>query len=262
MDAADGEQALAVLENNQDIRLVITDYNMPKMDGFQLTTAIRKDHDWESIAIIGLSAQGSGSLSAKFIKNGANDFLSKPFSQEEFYCRVMQNIEALEHIEAIRDSAKRDYLTKLYNRRFFFSVAESLYADAQKAQTPLSVAMIDIDHFKLINDNYGHDIGDQVLLHMAELLNDNLGSYLVARFGGEEFCVLLDSINQSEASQFLDKFRQKIEQSQVSFDDNNIKYTISIGISDDVNNDLDDLIQKADQALYRAKHGGRNQVVI
>lgn len=261
VDAVDGQQALEVLADNPDIRLVITDYNMPNMDGFQLTTAIRQEHDWESIAIIGLSAQGSGSLSAKFIKNGANDFLTKPFSHEEFYCRLMQNIEALEHIEAIRDSANRDYLTKLYNRRYFFRVSDVTYEKAQKEQLPLSVAMIDIDHFKSINDNYGHDVGDQVLLNMAELLNMHLGSHLVARFGGEEFCVMFDSLKQSQAYEILEQFRQKVEHNKVHIDDNTINYTISIGLSDAIEDDLDELIQNADHALYRAKNGGRNQVM-
>ena len=260
IEAEDGKQGLLALENNPDIRLVITDYNMPHIDGFKLTTTIRREHDWEKIAIIGLSAQGSSSLSAKFIKNGANDFLTKPFSHEEFYCRVMQNIEALEHIEAIRDSANRDYLTKLYNRRYFFSIAIPIYANAQSELTSISIAMIDIDHFKSINDTYGHDVGDKVLLHMANLLNEHFKDHLVARFGGEEFCLMFEGMDQSEAGDLMESFRQEVEQSELTLENEYISFTISVGVSDFIEESIDDTIQKADTALYHAKNNGRNQV--
>ncbi len=104
LEAGNGEEALQVLEKNPDIKMVITDYNMPKMDGLRLTATIRGKHPKEKIAIIGLSALGKDTVSARFIKNGANDFMGKPFLKEEFFCRVMQNIDLLDHFEAIKQS--------------------------------------------------------------------------------------------------------------------------------------------------------------
>jgi diguanylate cyclase (GGDEF)-like protein len=261
IEAANGEQALTALRANPNARLLITDYNMPGMDGFQLTTNIRKEFDKSSIAIIGLSGQGSPTLSAKFIKNGANDFLTKPFSHEELYCRVMQNMEALEHIEEIRDAANRDYLTHLYNRRYFFEQGEAVFDRASASQLPVTIAVMDIDLFKKINDGYGHDVGDIVLKSIAELLNEHFGNEIVARFGGEEFCVLFDGMDIEDAENRLEYFRSAIEKSSVETEAGIIEYTISIGATDTKGKTLDEMIKRADEYLYLAKERGRNQVV-
>ncbi len=147
LEAENGLQALDVLKENTDIKLLIADYNMPEMDGFELVRSIRHNIDKSDLVIIGLSADGEDALSAKFIKNGANDFLQKPFRHEELYCRVMHNIEELELIEEIRNIANRDYLTGLYNRRYFNEKGELLHSHAVSSQNPLAVAMLDIDHF-------------------------------------------------------------------------------------------------------------------
>ncbi len=261
IEAASGEQALTTLRANPKTRLIITDYNMPGMDGFQLTTTIRKEFDKSSMAIIGLSGQGSPTLSAKFIKNGANDFLTKPFSHEELYCRVMQNMEALEHIEEIRDAANRDYLTHLYNRRYFFENGGTIFDSAITAKTPLTIAVMDIDFFKKINDSYGHDAGDLVLKSIAVALTEHFGEEIVARFGGEEFCILFDGIDLEDAEGRLDRFREIIEQSSVETDAGDIQYTLSIGATDTIGKTLDEMIKRADEYLYLAKDRGRNQLV-
>ncbi|HSG72597.1 MAG TPA: response regulator, partial [Planctomycetaceae bacterium] len=118
LSAGNGEEALAVFGDNPGIAMVITDYNMPSIDGFELISRLREGHSKSELAIIGLSGGGDAILSARFLKIGANDYLNKPFLPEEFYCRVNQNIEIMETIRDLKDSATRDFLTGLYNRRY------------------------------------------------------------------------------------------------------------------------------------------------
>ena len=258
--AANGKEALEQLAENPDVRLLFTDFNMPEMNGAELIQRVRVDYGKDRLAIIGLSSSDDGRLTARFLKSGANDFLAKPFGYEELLCRVNQNLEILDQIEAIRDAANRDYLTKLYNRRYFFQDGVERYRRAKEAGTPLSAAMMDIDFFKKVNDNHGHDGGDAALRHMAELLSDAFPDPLVARFGGEEFCVLLESGLESAATR-LDAFRHTVETTPVDRDGYHFPFTVSVGMTDALGEDLDAMLNVADANLYRAKEGGRNRVV-
>lgn len=131
-DAQDGQQALEIIKSNPNIKLLMTDYAMPLMDGFELVKAVRNFRGRDDLAIIGLSGAGKHGLSARFIKYGANDFLTKPFMNEEFHCRVMQTMEQLSLIADIKESAYRDYLTGMYNRRYFYQYAEQLLKKQQQ----------------------------------------------------------------------------------------------------------------------------------
>lgn len=258
--AADGVEALAVLKEHPDIKLVITDHNMPNMDGFQLVTEIRRHHAREDLGIIGLSGEGSGELSARFLKIGANDFLAKPFYNEEFFSRIMQNLETMEQLEEIREASRRDYLTNLYNRRYFYESAETLFKNTTKSSAHLSVAILDIDHFKQVNDEYGHDVGDLVIKNLAGLLNSEFSDQLVARFGGEEFCILFSGTKTDDVMQRLDDFRMKLQSQSLDIETESIRYTVSTGVDVSAEKGIDKMITSADEALYRAKAGGRNRV--
>lgn len=263
LESEGGKNALALLAEHRDVRLVITDYNMPGMDGFELVRAIRRDHAKDQMAIIGLSGTDSTGLSAKFIKNGANDFLNKPFLTEEFYTRVTQNIELLEYIAQIKELAEKDYLTRLYNRRYVFSAGPKLMAAQTRRGQGVVVAMLDIDHFKRVNDTYGHDAGDAVLRQMSALLSARFrASDIVARFGGEEFCVLATDMNPADASGVFEDLRQSFEASPVHFDGQSIRYTVSIGLCTSPLDGLEAMIKAADDALYMSKNDGRNRVTI
>ena len=264
LDAADGLEALDVLANNPDVKLLITDYHMPEMDGFQLVRSLRQNVDKSDLVIIGLSGQTGGSLSAQFIKNGANDFLKKPFSQEEFYCRITHNLEELELIQKIRDAANHDFLTGLKNRRYFYELGEKLHQQACTSNTPLAVALLDIDHFKHINDEYGHKAGDSVLVTMAEGLQQAFSRFLVARFGGEEFVIIFAGLNNQQAFSLLDGFRSVMN--TLNFvtggeDPEYLNVTFSGGVTNFIGETLDEQINSADQLLYRAKEAGRNMVL-
>jgi len=261
--ANDGVDALEKIKQYPDIKLILTDYEMPNMDGFELVSALRKDYSKDMMAIIGLSANTSETLSAQFLKKGANDFLSKPFLNEEFYCRVTQNVEIVELINEIREASIRDYLTGLYNRRYLYDIGNTIHANALRDNSPIAVGMVDIDYFKKINDTYGHDVGDTALKHVANLLTVHVRKTdVVSRCGGEEFCVILTNVDHQRALLIFGKIRKVIEKSEIQADAKTIKMTISIGVCTSLQNSLESMIKKADEMLYEAKESGRNRVVI
>jgi len=260
-EANDGVQGLAMVELHKDIKLVLTDLQMPNMDGMALTVELRRQYSKKELAIIGLSATGDAHTAARFIKSGANDFLPKPFIQEEFNLRVMQNVEILQQIAELYKMAHCDFLTDLFNRRHFFGKAqEILNKKANSAQ--ISLAMFDIDHFKRVNDTYGHDTGDQVLKVFARILDEVCSPHgLVARLGGEEFSVLFSDLASAHARPILEKFRQQIESTPVNYEGQEINMTVSIGLASGPQDKLDTFLADADQNLYVAKETGRNRVV-
>ena len=260
--ANNGVQALEILKQHKNIKMVLTDLEMPEMDGITLTNEIRKKYTREQLAIIGISGAENGIHSARFIKNGADDFLRKPFCPEEFYCRITQNIESLNNIAQIQHTANTDYLTELPNRRSFFLNASQRIAEYTKRNVPYCLAVIDIDYFKKVNDNYGHDVGDQVLKVLALYMRKHFGAGLTARLGGEEFAVLLHGLDSDQLYNKLDDFRRDISVSALPAGDSQISITISIGVVLDSKDKLSKQMNEADNALYLAKDHGRNQIVI
>jgi diguanylate cyclase (GGDEF)-like protein len=261
--ANDGIDALEMVKQHPDLKLILTDYEMPNMNGFELVSELRKDFTKDMMAIIGLSANTSETLSAQFLKKGANDFLSKPFLNEEFYCRVTQNVEIVELINEIREASIRDYLTGLYNRRYLYEIGNNLHSNAMRDNLAIAVGMVDIDYFKKINDTYGHDVGDVALKHVANLLTEHVRKTdVVSRCGGEEFCVILTNVDRQRALLVFGKIRKVIEKSEIQADGKIIKLTISCGVCTVIQQSLEGMIKKADEMLYEAKESGRNRVVI
>lgn len=261
LTAQDGEQALKLMKEHQDIKLMITDYNMPNKNGIELTVETRKLRARNELSIIGLSASDNTDLGAMFIKNGASDFLVKPFSFEELLCRVNQNMEVLEYIELINEIANKDFLTKLNNRRSFFAEAQTILEESIAKNQPLSVVMIDIDRFKLVNDNYGHDGGDIVLVEFASMLSNHFKDCLIGRLGGEEFALMMPNKSIDKCIEQLDMFRNHFAQITFSWEDSRFSCTASFGVVDKLNECLDLMLKKADEKLYEAKKAGRNRIV-
>jgi len=258
IEAKDGNEALEQLTLHPDIKLLLTDFEMPNMDGVQLIQKIRKAYETADLKIIGLSAADNPSLSSKFIKNGANDFLKKPFNYEELHCRVMQNLKELDLINTIRDAANRDFLTSLHNRRFLFEQAETVL---QNTSQLACLAMMDLDFFKQINDNHGHDAGDMVLKQFAQLLKKSFGRFLQARIGGEEFSVLLVGLNIKKAALLMEQFCSIINETDFIYNGERLAVSVSIGLVERDKDNISSLINRADQMLYKAKEAGRNQVI-
>ena len=257
---AHGEEALAILENHTDVSLIITEYQMPVMNGLDLTFAIRKANTKDDLSIIALSENQDDEISALFLKNGANDYIKKPFSKEEFSCRINNSIEALENLHLVTNHANRDFLTGLYNRRYFF-LHMSEYIDTSIEK--YAVAMLNIDNFKKINDTYGYEVGDKVIIHLSEILSSRTNYRdMVSRFGGEEFCIVLKNVNRFSAQDILERLREEVEKSYILIHTNKeIRFTISIGFAMNSEDSLEDTIDQADMRLHKAKQEGKNRVI-
>lgn len=261
LQAEDGKQALVMLEASPDISVIITDNEMPNMNGDELCTEIRRLYDNDEKAIIGISGADSSDLSTLFLKNGANDYLHKPFNSEEFYCRLSQNVDMLTLLATIKNQANTDYLTKIPNRRYFFEEARKSLKKIELDNGNGALAMLDIDHFKAINDTYGHDAGDEVLKGLSICFSKYFKKYLVARLGGEEFAVYFADTDKQEALKKLEGFRCFIEGNSQQFSKANIRFTISIGFSSGPVYQIDELLKQADLKLYDAKETGRNKII-
>ncbi|ERI50626.1 diguanylate cyclase, partial [Pseudomonas sp. EGD-AK9] len=190
LEARDGEETLRLLAEQPDIDLLVLDHAMPGISGFELVKLLRQKMKRHELIIIGLSADAKGSLSAQFIKHGADDFLRKPFCPEELNCRVMSTLERRDLLRALKQAAQFDALTGLNNRRAFYEQGLQLLQQAQREGREVSVAMLDLDHFKQINDGFGHASGDSALVVFARALSAALPQMLLGRLGGEEFALV------------------------------------------------------------------------
>ncbi len=262
LEAHSGTQALEIIEAEDKIELVVTDYHMPDMDGYELTRRIRETRSSEEMRIVGVSSSTDRWLSASFLKAGACDFIYRPFVPEELQCRIDNNIETLKQIQRLRYLADRDYLTGLSNRRCFFEKTRHMEA----TRTPehcSSVAILDIDHFKKINDTYGHEAGDRVLKMVADALAETCApaKHFAARLGGEEFALYLRNTDAFQAHSFCEKVRQQIEELVMEVNNHEIAVTVSIGVVEtETGESFDNNLNAADQLLYLAKSSGRNRV--
>ncbi len=259
--AVDGIDAIRVILEHPDIRLLITDYNMPNMDGFELVKNLRCKYEKFDLVIIGLSAEGEGSLSAKLIKTGANDFLSKPFNPEEFYCRINHNIESLDLIEQIRDSANRDFVSGLYSRRYFFEKGNASYAAAKSSSSPLSLAVISIDDFKEVNENVGAEMGDRILKQFSTVLEQSLKRFLVARSSGKEFFVLMAGLDNDKSAALINGVRSVIGGTVFNQTDSPLRLSFSAGVSSTLGDRFNDLLVTAESCMSRAKQAGKDIVM-
>jgi diguanylate cyclase (GGDEF)-like protein len=232
---------------------------MPNMDGLSLVKEVRKLYSDDQLAIIAFTAS-QGKYTADFLKMGANDFLNKPFSREELTCRIDRSLDLLFMVEQLRDSAERDVLTGLHNRRYFLKHAEKLF----KEDRMQGLAILDIDFFKKINDCYGHEAGDEALRSIADTMREFMQPHLlVARLGGEEFCIVFTDQFTGDPKEHLENLRLAVGQKEITFINSNFYQTVSIGLVVNCKDHLSltDIMMLADNRLYKAKHQGRNQVV-
>lgn len=262
-EAENGLVALNILETTPDIKLALVDYQMPVCDGFEFTKKARKNFPTEKLALIGISARGSHSMLIKFIKYGANDFITKPFVSELLYCRVNQNIKLIENFESLREVALIDHLTGIHNRRYLFDTGELVFNTAKRTGSYITVAMIDIDNFKQINDNHGHDAGDYVLKTLSRILKGSLRSTdILTRYGGEEFCIIGNNMDPKEAILLFESIRKKVEDYDFNYEGVQFPITASFGLCIEKKKNLTDMINAADAKLYEAKEKGKNRVCL
>jgi len=259
--AQDGEEALKKIKENENIKIILTDYEMPKMDGMELIKKTRELFSIDDKIIVALSGAKDKNVSPLLLKVGANDFLHKPFLEEELMCRIDNNIKTILLIDEIKEMAYKDALTGLYNRRYFFEIANRMLSTAKRDKKKVSILMFDIDHFKKVNDTYGHQTGDIVIQQTSEILQNNTRKNDIAcRYGGEEFVIFLYDCDLHFAELIGEKIRRTIEKTTIKDESNNkFNYTISVGISDK-GKTLEEIIKHSDEMLYKAKET-RNRVV-
>ena len=262
--AAHGEEAMNYFADNPDIKLVVCDYGMPVKDGLAVLKELREQKDKNELGVIMMTSANENVSGAVFLKNGANDFIAKPFLKEELICRVNNTIENMENINKIANFANKDFLTGLFNRRYFYDGMQEYLASLEENPMPYAVAVIDVDGLKNINDKYGQDSGDKILKLLAKkLIDDTKSSDIAARFGGGEFCVLLKNVSQEDAVKFFVGLRAAIAANPVNIKNESVKISVSIGVTfgkSDYN--VDEILELADEALYKAKQNGRNRVEI
>lgn len=261
VEAGSGQEALTILESNPDIQLVVSDYYMPDMDGFELARRIRRRHP--EVRVLGISSSTDRQTSAGFLKAGAHDFVSRPFVLEELQCRIASNVEVLDQLRQLQDLAARDFLTGLFNRRHFFARGRQLVSEAREMGLPISVAILDIDHFKRLNDRHGHDGGDKALTAVARTLGvmAERGFNLLARIGGEEFAIIFPGADLAEAERLCEGIRTAIASAPLVIAGEALPLTTSIGVAPIGPGDaLEAGLGLADKALYAAKQAGRDKV--
>jgi len=272
-DAEDGEAAWAMVEQDT-YRFLITDWNMPGMSGPELVRRIRARPAAGYTYILMLTAHSDRMDVLTGLNAGADDYLTKPFDMEELRARVGIGVRILELEARLQESlasaaelAVRDGLTGLFNRRAFDSRLADEVQRAVRYQRPLSLLMIDIDHFKLYNDQHGHPQGDALLRELSTLfLNCVRSTDFVARYGGEEFAVILPETNPSNAQAVASIIRERVCAHPFLFRETQPggALTVSVGVAgnDDGLPEADRLLLTADQALYQAKGAGRNLVMV
>ena len=264
--AATAEEALELLD--KDIfHIVITDIILPGLGGLELTDLIKKNNNSDVIVTTGYSDDYSYE---EAINIGASDFVTKPVRLEELLLRVKRVLkerqlteERTRMMKKLQKLATTDGLTKLYNSRSFYSQLELEVDRYNRYGHPLSLLLLDIDHFKDYNDSFGHLEGDKVLVRFSQLIKDCLRTNDSAyRYGGEEFTVILPETGAAKAKNVAQRIRASLEaETFIPKSGQNVTITISIGVTEYyAKEELSTFIQRADKAMYRSKQNGRNRV--
>jgi diguanylate cyclase (GGDEF)-like protein len=255
----DGRKVIQRL-HSEDFDIVLLDLRMPEVDSIALLSQIKQD--FEELPVIIVTGHGSIENAVESMRAGAIDFVTKPVEMSVLDIRIKR---ALEHTHT-RRLATTDGLTGLSNYRTFSERLAQEVDRANRYHRPLSLIMLDIDHFKLFNDTYGHPKGDHALVGIARALRElSRASDIVARYGGEEFALILPETDREKAIALGDRLRAHIEACQLSDEDSTSApaLTVSVGIASHTPpHSKEDLLEAADMALYRAKRAGRNRIAI
>ncbi|MBN1943547.1 MAG: diguanylate cyclase [Phycisphaerae bacterium] len=270
--ACNGQEAFQTLRAPDAPRLAILDWMMPEMNGPDVCQALRQSEGGEYYYLILLTARGTKEDTVSGLEAGADDYVIKPFNMRELQVRVrcgerivkLQS-DLLAAQDALKIQATHDALTGLMNRAAVYDALEREQSRLARQGGCLSVVMLDLDHFKSINDTFGHAAGDAVLQDIAKRLDHASRSYdLVGRVGGEEFLLVMPNAPLSSAVEIAERIRHVIADTPVNIGARTLNVTASLGVASAVVPDervsMDELVQAADDALYRVKGSGRNRV--
>lgn len=270
--ACDGIQGFKTLLK-VPVDLILCDLEMPRMDGFKFLSMLGTREELKDIPVIMLTGREDRDLKIKGLEQGASDYVTKPFDPGELVARVKVQIklkslqdELKKSNELLKQLSNTDPLTRLYNRRYLMETLEREFQRSYRKQGYLSLVLLDIDHFKKINDTYGHQEGDVVLAAVAEMAQVELRRYdIAARYGGEEFVLVLPETPPPEALAVAERLRESVQSMEFPRPMENLTVTISLGVAtypSERIDCIDSLIRQADEALYRAKQSGRNRVEV
>ncbi len=266
----DGSSAWAAMQEADAPNLAILDWEMPGMSGLEVCRRIRENPTANPPYIIILTGRDKKEDIVIGLDAGANDYISKPYNDKELQARVrvgrrmvILQTELLEAKDALAHEATHDPLTGALNRRAIFNGLERELKRVERNRSALSIGLCDIDHFKKVNDTYGHQVGDDVLRGFIQTLRDNIRSYdLVGRYGGEEFLVIAPDSTGTDNEGFYELLRERIAEFRTVTPSGEIGITMSIGVAGaGACSTPDTMLAAADAALYQAKAEGRNKVV-
>jgi two-component system cell cycle response regulator len=269
--ASDGEEAWQTLQRDDAPRLVILDWMMPGMTGLEICRLVRARAPEPYIYILLLTSKSHREDLIEGMEAGADDYITKPFDQHELKVRLRAGTRLVElqaelftAREALREQATRDWLTKLWNRSSIYEILTRELARSERDVCPVSVALLDLDHFKTINDTLGHHAGDIVLRETAVRMTESVRQYdSIGRYGGEEFLLVLPGCELSGAVSQAERLCGRIANKPIAIGSSESRLTVSIGVTTSLPGQgatAEALIGRADEALYQAKRKGRNRV--
>jgi two-component system cell cycle response regulator len=271
--ARNGREALEILSKEDGPRLVLLDVTMPEMGGLEVCRAIRHGLRRAYIYVALLTSKDSKEDLVAGLEAGADDYLTKPCHPEELRARLRtgRRILQLEDIlveahEQMRRHATRDSLTQLLNRGAIFDALAAKLTQSRLSGVDFAILLCDVDHFKRVNDTYGHPVGDQVLREVADRLKSNVRRGVVGRYGGEEFLLLLEGCGPDHVEMVANRICSVIRSVPITTSVGPLTITISAGAfgvdRDTLEMSTESAVQQADQLLYAAKRGGRDRAVV
>jgi two-component system cell cycle response regulator len=269
--ACDGAEAFEMLQQENAPPIAILDWMMPGMTGLEVCRQIRQRGREPYTYILLLTSKSQKEDLIEGMEAGADDYITKPFDQHELQVRLRAGTrlvdlqaELLAAREALREEATKDSLTHLWNRSSILDHLARELSRSAREKGPVGVVMVDLDHFKSVNDNYGHLVGDAVLCEAARRMQTAMRPYdSIGRYGGEEFLILLPGCDEQASFSQAERLRKQLAQSDMALNETSICVTASFGVTSALSRHAwtqEGLIRKADEALYLAKKLGRNRV--
>lgn len=272
IEAGDGLQAFKLMVDRQP-DLVVCDLIMPVFDGLKFLALRATRPELANIPVIMLTAEGDANRKVEVFDQGASDYVTKPFNDRELLARVRVHYRLKVLQDELREANKRlesladtDGLTGLFNRRYFDNLLMRELQRTERYKTPLGLVLLDIDHFKYVNDTFGHSMGDEVLRNVSRIVTSSVRvTDCAARYGGEEIAIVFTQTTAQGVSEVTERLRQRLADFTHRYQDSTVQRTASFGVSvcdgRAVTPNPKEFVDRADRALYRAKRTGRNRIV-